>query len=37
MTLIVGYFKNFGSKDVEKIVTEFKKIHPEIDIELMPL
>lgn len=37
MTLRVGYFKNFGSKDVEKIVTEFKKIHPEIDIELMPL
>lgn len=37
MTLRVGYFKNFGSKDGEKIVAEFKKMHPEIDIELIPL
>ena len=37
MTLKVGYFKSFGSKDVEKIVEEFRKMHPEIDIKLLPL
>lgn len=35
MTLKVGYFKSFGSKDVEKIVEEFRKMHPEIDIKLL--